>query len=109
MTLLYLDIDGALPKNLIERITLCCRMWRWPIDAVRFDRTRRGWHVVVGIKRRIAAVSVVAAQAILGSDAMREAFNLARVRSFPSVKSHGDPLPMPWNVLYSHHSRGVSL
>lgn len=108
-TLLYLDIDGSVPKNLIERVTMCCRLWRWPIEAVRFDRTRRGWHVVVGINKRVAATSMVAAQAILGSDPMREAFNLARVRRVPVIWSHGKRLITPWNVLYSHHSRGVKL
>jgi hypothetical protein len=103
MTLLYLDIDGPIPPTLLARITQCCRLLRWPIEAIRYDRTRRGWHVVIGVRRRIAFARVVAAQAILGSDRNRELFNLmrstARVPSFWKSRR---------NVLYSSHSRGVN-
>lgn len=45
MTLLYLDIDKArLPANSLPWITQCCKLWRWPLEAVRYDRTKRGWH-----------------------------------------------------------------
>lgn len=103
-TLLYLDFDGHLPSDLMERITAKCALWRWPLEAVRIDRTRRGWHVIIGIRKRIAALSMVAAQAILGSDPNREAFNLVRVRRLPMLPARAK---CQWNVLYSSHKRRV--
>lgn len=106
MTLLYLDIDGPLPKGLEMRVQMVCDMMAWPIEAIRLDRTRRGWHVVVAVKRRIAAASVVAAQAIMGSDWKREMFNLQRVRKLRSVPKRWRS---QWNVLYETHQRNVLL
>lgn len=106
MTLLKLDFDGAIPKGIVDRITHMCRHWGWPIEAVRFDRTRRGWHVTIGIRRRISAVSIVAAQAILGSDPYREMYNLQRVRRLRAVSVEWRK---SWNVLYSSHTRNVRI
>lgn len=104
MTLLYCDFDGPLPPRIQERVQMLCRLWQWPIEAIRLDRTRRGWHVVVAVRKRIAAPYIVAAQAIIGSDPMREAFNLMRVRKLRSCKTK-----YPWNVLYETHRRGIVL
>jgi hypothetical protein len=106
MTLLYLDIDGKLPSHLVESITQTLRFWRWPIVAVRVDRTKRGWHVVVGVEKRLNAVSIVAAQAILGSDPKREMFNLTRARRLRFVAPQWRK---QWNVLYSRHTRNLKL
>ena len=106
MTLLYLDFDGAIPRGIEARITMMCRHWGWPIEAIRFDRTRRGWHVIVGVRKRIAAVSVVAAQAILGSDPHREMYNLQRARRLRFVSAEWR---QSWNVLYSQHTRTVRI
>lgn len=103
-TLLYLDVDGEIPRPFLFRLFHCLRLWRWPVQGIRFDRTARGWHVVVGVERRLSPAMVVAAQAILGSDLKREAFNLMRVQQFRR-------LPAFWrrrfNVLYSSHARGA--
>lgn len=106
MTLLYLDIDGKLPRGLEARIAMMCRHWQWPIEAVRLDKTRRGWHVIIGVRKRLNAVSIVAAQAILGSDPMREMFNLTRARRLRFV---GPYWQKRWNVLYDTHTRNVRL
>lgn len=104
VTLLYCDYDGKIPANLLPWITQCCKLWRWPIEAIRYDRTRRGWHIVVGVKRKVPLPLVVAAQAIFGSDPRREMFNVMRAQE---VKA----MPKFWreraNVLYVSHSRGV--
>lgn len=103
MTLLYLDFDGPLPKGLLNWITTCAKLWGWPLEAVRYDKTRRGWHVVVGIKKRLHPAFIVAAQAILGSDPKREAFTLMRVQEL------GWMTPFwrrRWNVLYAKHRKG---
>lgn len=106
MTLLYLDFDGPVPATLVPWITQCCKLWQWPVEAVRYDRTRRGWHVVVGVRKRIAPPLVVAAQAIFGSDAKREAFNLMRV-----TQLHRQPKFWRdrFNVLYESHHRNVTV
>lgn len=102
MTLLYLDFDGPVPNKLVDRIVWTTKLWQWTLVAIRFDRTRRGWHVVVGIKEAVEPPMIVAAQAILGSDYKREAFNLMRVQSLPHVSPYWRER---WNVLYSHHAK----
>lgn len=106
MTLLYLDFDGPTPTNLIPFITECCRHWRWPIEAIRYDRTRRGFHVIVGVRKRIPPARIVAAQAILGSDPRREMHNLNRVQTLHRMPTYWRGR---WNVLYASHSRGVAV
>lgn len=106
-TLLYLDFDGALPLDLVNRITATLAMWRWPIVAIRIDKTRRGYHVVVGIRKRVVnSAMLVAAQAILGSDPKREMFNLMRVQELPSLPKFWQKR---WNVLYRSHRHGVGV
>lgn len=102
MTLLYLDFDGRLPRGLIDRIVWAVKLWQWTLVAIRYDRTQRGWHVVVGIQEKVRPALIVAAQAILGSDYKREAFNLMRVQSLAHVPRFWRER---WNVLYSHHAR----
>jgi len=102
MTLLYLDFDGKLPNGLVDRIVWMCKLWQWPIVAVRFDRTRRGWHVVVGIRKRVVPALIVAAQAVLGSDYKREAYNIMRVQSLATLSPYWRAR---WNVLYSMHAK----
>lgn len=103
-TLLYLDIDRALPRDMLKRITQCCRIWKWPLEAVRFDQTRRGWHVIVAIAGEIDPCLMVAAQAVLGSDRNREMFNVMRVQRLYQQPTFWRTR---WNVLYLSHERGV--
>lgn len=102
MTLLYLDFDGPIPAGFLDRVTWCAQIWGWPLEAVRYDRTRRGWHVVVGVRKRLTPALIVAAQAVLGSDYKREAFNLMRVQGLAHVPPFWRGR---WNVLYSHHAK----
>lgn len=101
-TLLYLDFDGALPRNLTSRITWAVTLWGWTLRAIRYDKTKRGWHVVVGIAETLSPSVTVAAQAILGSDYKREAFNLMRVQALADVPPFWSGR---WNVLYQSHTR----
>jgi hypothetical protein len=103
---LYLDFDSKAAPTIVARITACCRLWQWPVEAIRFDRTRRGWHVIIGVRKKIAPALIVAAQAILGSDPNREAFNVMRVQQLDKVSPFWRKR---FNVLYASHSRGVSL
>lgn len=102
MTLLYLDFDGAVPKGLIDRVTWMCKLWRWPIIAVRFDKTRHGWHVIIGVRKKLAPPLIVAAQAVLGSDPKREAFNIMRVQNLDALSPYWRER---WNVLYFIHAK----
>ena len=102
MTLLYLDFDGKVPRGLLDRIVWSCKLWQWPIVAVRFDKTRHGWHVVVGIRKRVAPSLIVAAQAVLGSDYKREAFNIMRVQQLDARSPYWRER---WNVLYFIHAK----
>lgn len=61
----------------------------------RYDKTRRGYHVIVRFTRRFSPVEIVAMQALCGSDSKREALNLARVMS--RYNRNGIKR---WNLLY---------
>lgn len=107
MTVLKLDYDGARLPRVEMRVAALSVVLRVRVERIHYARTRRGWHVVVVLSRRIAAAHIVAAQAILGSDPMRELFNLARVRSLPRqhpCMRRDDN----WNVLYSEHHRRIA-
>ena len=82
----------------------CLRLWAWPVECVRYDRTRHGWHVLVGVEAELSPLMIVAAQAILGSDLKREAFNLMRVQ-----RPRRGFFRERWNVLYKSHSHGVKI
>lgn len=104
ITSLKLDYDGELPDDLYQRVV-------WTVATVlgcdvcdmRIDRTRHGYHVVILVPRRVAAVSVVALQAILGSDPKRESFNLVRARNLRAVSPFWRR--ERWNVLYHRHNK----
>jgi hypothetical protein len=67
---------------------------------IRTDRTRRGWHVIIGLTSRLQPAETVALQAILGSDDRREALNLMRViaiRKNPPAAFWKNR----WNLLFS--------
>lgn len=69
------------------------RMVGNPLAFLRYDRTRRGWHVVAEWGRPLSnLVEIVAFQVILGSDVMRERFNL--VRALSGRRSNR------WNLLF---------
>lgn len=65
---------------------------RW----VRYDKTRRGWHVVIQWNRIMSDSELVALQFALGSDYKRETLNLMRVMARPSNRAQR----CRWNILY---------
>lgn len=78
MTAVLVDIDGRLPRTwwgdtwrTLNRLELV------PV-AVRCDRTRRGWHILIWIRGSLDLGLVVALQLLLGSDRDRESFNWYR-------------------------------
>lgn len=97
-TPIILDIDRAqLPRDLMDRAAWTFATMRLRVACVECRRTRRGWHVTFTVARRLNAYTVVALQAILGSDARRETFNLIRVRNLPHVPPFWRSR---WNVKY---------
>lgn len=98
MARLKVDFDGALPRELVGRIghVVSCagsRVLWWSVY-----RTRRGWHLEIDVTRRWSPMRIVAAQAMLGSDPKREAFNMARVMGLRGADS---ATRTRWNVLYT--------
>jgi hypothetical protein len=69
------------------------------IEWIRYDRTRRGWHVIIKWKRKFEPLATVALQAVLGSDGRREALNLKRVLSVPEGPGNAKK---KWNLLYDY-------
>jgi len=101
-TEIMLDYDGSPPGNLLGRIGRLCRFLKVRPGVVQVRRTRRGYHVLFTVRRQLPPLAVVAVQAILGSDAVRESFNLVRALVL-------DQAPAFWreraNVLYSSKSK----
>lgn len=102
-TLIKCDYDGELPDDLYYRITWTFGLLRLAVEGVSIDRTRRGYHVVILVARRVSAHRVVAIQAILGSDPQREAFNLVRASGLHKIPPDQRGW---WNVLYKRHYKG---
>ena len=92
---LFLDFDmRRCPR--VRPLWAVCRIIGAHPKTIRFDRTRRGWHVVIELSEWFSPLEVVAMQAVLGSDARREALNLMRVLS-----EYGRLGEKRWNILYS--------
>lgn len=89
----YCDYDTARPPAL-RRFWWLARLTGLRPDAIEYDRTRRGWHVLVRWDRALTPIEQVAIQAALGSDYRRETYNLARVLS---GKADDNPA---WNLLF---------
>jgi hypothetical protein len=109
VNVLKLDFDSRTPpSDLLERIRA---LFRWlggrPAVVGVWRSNSKGWHVLVETRARWAAdpVTVVAAQAILGSDAKREMFNLMR-----AIGLKKRPLfwreRHRWNTFYSRKLQG---
>ena len=91
------DYDQTTVKPMM-RIWAVARMLRIRPLMVELARTRRGWHVVIEWNREFAPIETVALQAILGSDAFRETYNLVRVLG-------GQPGGNRWNLLFKEKIR----
>ena len=89
--LLLCDYDTARPPSL-------ARVWRLlgrinvRAHWIAYDRTARGWHLRIQLRRALTSGEIVAAQALLGSDPKRERYNLFRVIC--------GARPRDWNLLF---------
>lgn len=86
------------PISIVRAV--CSKVGLHPI-ALRYDRTARGFHVVVFLpwSERLTRAEIVAMQACLGSDPWRESLNLSRVRA---LRQFGAPpaFRSRWNLLF---------
>lgn len=80
--LVLCDYDG--PPIRLPRLAVLVRLMALRPLWVRYERTRRGWHVVLRVRERLRLTETVSVQAILGSDPYREAFDFARARTAPN-------------------------
>jgi hypothetical protein len=73
----YLDLDKvrAVRSLVLYSIT---RLIGLRIFSVRYEKTKRGWHIVIHHNARLSPAETVALQCVLGSDRKREALNLMR-------------------------------
>lgn len=89
---------GVLPISVIRAV---CSIIGLKPTMVRYDRTARGFHVVIYLpwRQRLPRAECVALQLCLGSDARRETLNLMRARS---IRQHGAPphFRNRWNLLF---------
>lgn len=91
-----------MPGALASRIGHVCAMAGVRVEWWSLYRTVKGWHLEVQCVGRLQPFGVVAAQAMLGSDWKREAFNMSRVRAL----RHANPAARAgWNVLFRRKIR----
>lgn len=88
---LFCDYDRPHPPRLNTIMRTLTQVGLTPI-AVRYDRTRRGWHVVIVFRRQFTSGEMVALQLALGSDRYRERYNLRRILCGAE--------PSNWNLLF---------
>lgn len=92
------DYDDSVAPD-VDRVFMLARYLRACVDWVLYRRTRKGWHVVIQWKRRFKPIEVIAIQSILGSDPVRERFNLARVMGPDKGRDKR------WNLLFERKIR----
>ena len=94
-----IDFDEGLAKlrEFDMRLPHVCRVIHNKPIWIRYDKTRHGWHIIILWRKTMLPWSILALQAILGSDWRREAMNWARLAS-----GRTDAFAMKrWNILYS--------
>lgn len=82
----FRTLGQVLPRPMLRRL-----------EYIRYDRTRRGWHMVVRLGLPLTDGELVALQFALGSDARRERYNLRRVICGAPARE--------WNLLFDRKLR----
>jgi hypothetical protein len=109
---IYLDVDFKKLKFRVRGPSLR-PLWtvlrlvglRPSSDVICYERTRRGWHVIIELPEKLKPAETVALQLALGSDPRREALNLMRVLG---MRRNGVTRfwSSRWNILYSRKLKG---
>jgi len=96
---LLLDFDVAKPvprlTPFLARLRVIGLRARW----ISYRRTRRGWHLAIGIDVALTPSEQVACQFALGSDPQRETMNTRRAISL-RVHKHSAFWKRRWNILF---------
>lgn len=71
------DYDGRRPPSIVEIRSLMNRLGV-RVEWLRFDRTRRGWHMIVRLRLTLSPAERICFEALLGSDLHRCALDLMR-------------------------------
>jgi uncharacterized protein YjiS (DUF1127 family) len=90
----FCDYDTVRHAGTIANIFRVARCLRMKPKWIEYRRTVRGWHVTVEWNRKFTPIETVALQAVLGSDPIREMFNLTRVLAGVAK------IDKRWNVLF---------
>lgn len=75
----YLDFDLGRCSPRLAGIHVTLRAIRNRAAWIRYDRTKKGWHIVIALRDALQPAETVALQACCGSDIRRETLNLMRV------------------------------
>lgn len=71
-------------------------------EGVCYERTRRGWHVIIPLREKLQPAELVALQLVLGDDTRRGCLNLMRAVAMRKrcygVTAHWR---RRWNILFS--------
>ena len=97
---LKIDLDAGDPFGTKRMIAhrLARAGYRRTACTYRRSPSRTGWHIRLTVEPQPqTAIEVVALQAILGSDPLREACNLRRAHTFPKASPFWRDR---WNVVY---------
>ena len=108
---LRLDYDSpgrGRQSPLVPYPKIVARLMRAGFEIQEYNRRRspsgHGWHVIIRLTPAPRdPMEVIALQAICGSDPLREASNVRRVRSLPGLS---DWWADKWNVLYGRIKGG---
>jgi len=87
----FCDFDQEHPPRLLTIWRTLAQLAIRP-QVIRYDRTARGWHVLIKFRKGFTSGELVALQMALGSDRKRERYNLRRVIC--------GARPRDWNLLF---------
>lgn len=93
---LFVDFDFPSKAIAVPTLNSILRITGLHSTAVRYSRSKRGWHVVVLLKEKLTRMERVAMENILGDDPMRGALNFTRARANISSRFWRQR----WNILY---------
>ena len=95
----FMDYDSSEDVPTVPKVYAVARIINLHPLAVCYQRTRRGWHIIVSFSETFSDVELIAIQGILEDDPMRGALNFMRYWN-----SKGKVVPEFWkkrsNILY---------
>lgn len=99
---LFIDFDTVNePRIEIPRINSAFRAMGFSkgYSAIRYSRSKRGWHIAAIVQTHLSPAERVAAESILGDDPMRAAMNFARARNEKHMPKFWK---QRWNIFYDY-------